>query len=313
MKCISPYRKKNPDYPEKSDIKYFDCPCGKCHACLSNRRQQWLIRLEQEQMDSSLTLFVTLTYNDDNCDGYLHKEHLQKFFKRLRKYMRFKYYAIGEFGTTTFRPHYHAIIFVKFSLSEETSIPTTDECEELVNKCWPHGHTLTKTAHPAGMNYVLHYHVRPKFPFGDKVRDKKTFCVMSQGLGLSLIRDAMGEFDNNIVYTLQTSPIRKVCDRYGRTFVIPRYFTKKLEEAGINIYRRHKKQTLYDILTDNYTKDYISRATEQFKMEYPDAEFYSDGSPKNYPPRFFNDFVIHWKQIDKQKLNKYNYQSPNAL
>lgn len=50
--------------------------------------------------------------------GVLLKKDLQDFFKRLRKIINyalpaytFKYFAVGEYGTYTFRPHYHAILF----------------------------------------------------------------------------------------------------------------------------------------------------------------------------------------------------------
>lgn len=58
--------------------------------------------------------FVTLTYDNEhlppNCS--LRFEHLALFWKRLRKRVpNIKYFASGEYGETTLRPHYHAIIF----------------------------------------------------------------------------------------------------------------------------------------------------------------------------------------------------------
>lgn len=62
--------------------------------------------------------FVTLTYDDDNLPhgGSLNKKHLTDFFKRLRARKEFlsipiKYFACGEYGEQTQRPHYHACIF----------------------------------------------------------------------------------------------------------------------------------------------------------------------------------------------------------
>lgn len=58
--------------------------------------------------------FITLTYNDENLPEHnsLNYEHLQKFWKRLRKQRgKLRYYACGEYGDETLRPHYHAIIF----------------------------------------------------------------------------------------------------------------------------------------------------------------------------------------------------------
>lgn len=60
--------------------------------------------------------FVTLTYNDEHVpkDGGLVIGDLQRFFKRLRKRLspaRIRYFACGEYGDQTRRPHYHACVF----------------------------------------------------------------------------------------------------------------------------------------------------------------------------------------------------------
>lgn len=51
--------------------------------------------------------------------GVLVKSDLQKFFKRFRKLFAyafptnaFKYFAVGEYGSQTFRPHFHVALFV---------------------------------------------------------------------------------------------------------------------------------------------------------------------------------------------------------
>ena len=75
-------------------------------------------------------VFVTLTYNDENCprDYQLNKVDYQLYLKRLRQNLarsraparKIKYYCVGEYGeigsehdyyNTGFgRPHYHLII-----------------------------------------------------------------------------------------------------------------------------------------------------------------------------------------------------------
>jgi len=58
--------------------------------------------------------FVTLTYSPEKlpADLSLDHSHVQKFFKRLRKYApNIRYFMCGEYGENTYRPHYHAIIF----------------------------------------------------------------------------------------------------------------------------------------------------------------------------------------------------------
>jgi hypothetical protein len=59
--------------------------------------------------------FLTLTYDEENHpkDGSLNIRDYQLFLKRLRQKFRNKlrYYIVGEYGTRTDRPHYHAALF----------------------------------------------------------------------------------------------------------------------------------------------------------------------------------------------------------
>jgi len=58
--------------------------------------------------------FITLTYNDDHLPygNTLVLDHWQRFAKRLRKKVGpIRFYHCGEYGETTDRPHYHALIY----------------------------------------------------------------------------------------------------------------------------------------------------------------------------------------------------------
>lgn len=58
--------------------------------------------------------FITLTYDDEYLPygGTLDRSDFQKFMKRLRKSVgKCRVFYCGEYGETTFRPHYHACIF----------------------------------------------------------------------------------------------------------------------------------------------------------------------------------------------------------
>lgn len=112
MRCLKPYH-------SLKDNRYY--PCGRCLACRIQRREDWSLRMIHELTYWKKAMFVTLTYDDEHLpvNGSLSSYDLRCFFKRLRKSavrfygdsFRLKYFACGEYGPRTHRPHYHAIIF----------------------------------------------------------------------------------------------------------------------------------------------------------------------------------------------------------
>lgn len=98
---------------------FLEIPCGECLACRMAKAQDWAGRLMLELESHDSAYFLTLTYDDEHCpisgNAYtLVKYELQLFFKRLRRAFpndHIRYLACGEYGDTTFRPHYHAIVF----------------------------------------------------------------------------------------------------------------------------------------------------------------------------------------------------------
>lgn len=104
-------------------------PCGRCDGCRLKYSQSWAARCMMELHDHDSAYFVTLTYNDqfiprawyiDREDGQEHlsltlrKRDFQLFMKRLRFAFpndSIRFFAAGEYGDNTWRPHYHAIIF----------------------------------------------------------------------------------------------------------------------------------------------------------------------------------------------------------
>lgn len=89
-------------------------PCGTCFLCRQEYARQWAVRLMHEASRHEKNAFITLTYDEKNAptDGGLHYDDLQKFWKRLRKrHGKLSYYAVGEYGDRTHRPHFHACVF----------------------------------------------------------------------------------------------------------------------------------------------------------------------------------------------------------
>lgn len=69
--------------------------------------------LEAAQYDDNT--FATLTYSDENlpADNSVDPKALRNFFKRLRKKsaLKIRYFACGEYGEHSMRPHYHIALF----------------------------------------------------------------------------------------------------------------------------------------------------------------------------------------------------------
>lgn len=90
--------------------------CGQCMPCRYNRRRIWQHRIMIECGQHSDNAFVTLTYSDDKLpplDSLVPRD-IQLFLKRLRERVnpsRFRFFAVGEYGDETGRPHYHVGLF----------------------------------------------------------------------------------------------------------------------------------------------------------------------------------------------------------
>ncbi len=91
-------------------------PCGKCIGCRLEYSRKWAIRCVHEALLYVDNCFITLTYDEANlpANNSLCKRDFQLFMKRLRKSFPFddiRFFAAGEYGDNTARPHYHAILF----------------------------------------------------------------------------------------------------------------------------------------------------------------------------------------------------------
>lgn len=81
-----------------------------------DRARDWGTRIALEASCHDDNSFLTLTYSNESFpdDASVNLRDLQLFFKRLRKSIepiRVRYYACGEYGDSTLRPHYHVILF----------------------------------------------------------------------------------------------------------------------------------------------------------------------------------------------------------
>lgn len=94
----------------------YSHPCGRCLSCRINKRRVWAARLMLEAQCHEHSFFSTFTYEVPPSGNTLVKAHVSDAIKRLRERARgagrtVRFYACGEYGEHTLRPHYHACIF----------------------------------------------------------------------------------------------------------------------------------------------------------------------------------------------------------
>lgn len=117
---------KGVDFLDKFDV----IPCGTCQGCRVDKSREWANRLllEKQYYPEDQVYFVTLTYDDEHVPRSYYPDpdtgvatpvytlsdrDLQLYHKRLRKRHVYplRFFACGEYGPETFRPHYHEILF----------------------------------------------------------------------------------------------------------------------------------------------------------------------------------------------------------
>lgn len=126
-----------------------------------------------------------------------------------------KYYAVGEYGGQTGRPHYHAIIFNIHS----DLLHKRYKHQGKTSKIWSHGNIDIQPISTDTIHYVAGYVIKRDI---DKSRDYKRqieFAIMSKGLGLNYV-------DNNRNYHIENETILTKFN--GTDMPIPTYYRDKI-------------------------------------------------------------------------------------
>ncbi|AXH78135.1 MAG: replication initiator protein [Microviridae sp.] len=142
--------------------------CGQCIGCRVDRTEDWTTRIMHEVTLHDLCQFVTLTYSDEQlpANGSLVKKDYQDFMKRLRKRhgARIRYFAVGEYGDTFERPHYHAILFgIDFADKRPHSKNEHGDqlfTSDLLDSIWGKGHAFFGKVTVQSARYVAKYCIK---------------------------------------------------------------------------------------------------------------------------------------------------------
>lgn len=235
-------------------------PCGQCIGCRLEKSRVWAMRCMNEYRmcynEGSSGSFVTLTYDDDNLPdgGTLVKRDLQLFMKRLRKKTGkgVRFYACGEYGGITGRPHYHVLLFnrdfddkrVYGSAKRGEKLYDSDKLRQL----WPAGRNVIGDISFDSCAYVARY-VVDKIT-GDKAADhyagrQPEFTVMSRrpGIGMSYYLKYGDEVYNHDSIVIE-----------GREMRPPRYYDLKREvvdSAGMAFIKKKRRKMARLLRADN--------------------------------------------------------------
>ena len=137
--------------------------------------------------------FLTFTLSDGNLvlspSGLptLHKKQVQLFIMKLRTYnerdiaasgekdwLPIRYYACGEYGEKTGRPHYHGIFY-----------NIRPNVLARVSEIWGLGGVSRGDVEPASIQYTSKYILEKQETFGDRVCP---FALISNGIGKDYLR-----------------------------------------------------------------------------------------------------------------------------
>lgn len=187
MMCLHPVAM---DVKVKGSTFTIERRCGQCETCGLQRAAVWSARIQLEARMHPASVFVTLTYDDDHLPSppSVSKSDLQKFFKRLRwRYGKLRYFAVGEYGDRSNRPHYHAIIF---------GMALSSDSEGAVAAAWsesgtPIGFVQVAEFNAARASYIAQYttkKLRSCAPVAGSLLPE--FAVMSRrpGIGTSFVQ-----------------------------------------------------------------------------------------------------------------------------
>lgn len=271
----------NPNYikiPE-SNLRIFNksqrfltVPCGKCDECRVNHAKEWAVRCMCEYASNTDDVkkrcwFITFTYDNLHNPGKLNPRDMTLFFKRLRKQYpdyKIKYFYCGEYGSRTFRPHYHAIIYnlplddlVKYKQNFANDMLFISD---KLTKIWGNGFVVVGALTLQSANYTARYSL--------KKNNTDCFIRVSHGFGKNYFYQNMKDIVENGFLTVSSNKsIVKAS--------IPKYFLK--------LYRKFLNDD------DEYSRFIRSRMKKR--------ERYNRFIEKLFKTRYVWESSPFWKQL----------------
>lgn len=255
-------------YPKERDVKCRDgvtrvlvTRCGKCFECQKAYSNEWALRLYHEKKYHKYSFFLTLTYDDAHCPPMLMKKDLQMFIRRLKKFADFRYFACGEYGGKSGRPHYHLMIFTDdldpfgfycpFAMGNYSNYFRYTS-SLLIMHLWTFGfHTIETKVEFSTLRYVAKYMQKSRLSdFSSELQ--KPFLLMSHKPYIGLREDDLLNW-----YMQRNGDDKFYVD--GFSYAIPNFYNQVLQRNGI-------------LLDKVYSERRLSRSDEACKERVAHAD-----------------------------------------
>lgn len=226
----------------------MEIACGQCVGCRLSKAGQWATRITHQAREHELSTFLTLTYSNHFLPypPSLDHTHVQLFMKRLREYHRYnnpgapkiKFFACGEYGGNTRRPHYHLIVFgLDFAdKRKHTKGKRGDQIyvSKKLDELWGMGFCWIGSVTHLSAGYCARYSLKKvngeladeHYLWSDPVTGevftlKKEYLACSKGLGLAHFMEHQ-----------EAMYLRDSCIIDGKETTVPSYYDRKLGELN---------------------------------------------------------------------------------
>jgi hypothetical protein len=256
-------------------------PCGQCLHCRINAGRNWTSRILMEQVTSmQVGAFLTLTYAPGKVPK-TDQEYLTLAKKKFTKWVNntyqnngaFRYYAVGEYGEDTFRPHYHMAVF------SGTNCKVSG-----ITDAWKQGHTSAYPLNAERAGYLAQYTTKKL----TKDTDSRLKDGQEPEFRVSSKRPALGSaFIPVLVRAYSSGPGQKVLRdrgdigrtwRYGkRVLPIPRYIADHVR-SRLGIPTTHEERLQHD----GYYRAWSSKEFATWQPEIAISEDLAYGKKKKH-------------------------------
>ena len=194
---------------------------------LPSRPFSYVGRSNFERTHSSRSSLVSYADLQRSSAQQFDQQDLQAFFKRLRFHLepkKIRYYACGEYGTKTLRPHYHVCLFGWFP-EDAKAYKTTEDghplwTSKILEDIWGHGFCVVGQLTFETAAYTARY-VTKKIT-GDSAQ--KHYGDRTPEFALSSRRPGIGR-DWAEKYSTEIKANANIYVR-GQTFPVPQYYKK---------------------------------------------------------------------------------------